>query len=116
MDTKGVIARFEAERQALALMDHPNIAKVLDAGSAETGRPYFVIELVKGVPIVDYCDTEKSTPGPGSICSWWCGDCCVRTRTEVSGGCPPWDTAQAGPIAKSLIRSPLDRSVVRHAV
>jgi len=59
MDTKQVIARFEAERQALAMMDHPNIAKVLDAGSTETGRPYFVMELVKGVPILDYCDTEK---------------------------------------------------------
>jgi serine/threonine protein kinase len=59
MDTKQVIARFEAERQALALMDHPNIAKVLDAGATETGRPYFVMELVKGVPLLDYCDTEK---------------------------------------------------------
>ncbi len=59
MDTKQVIARFEAERQALALMDHPNIAKVLDAGSTDTGRPFFVMELVKGVPILDYCDTEK---------------------------------------------------------
>jgi eukaryotic-like serine/threonine-protein kinase len=56
MDTKGVIARFEAERQALALMDHPNIAKVLDAGATETGRPYFVMELVKGVPIIEYCN------------------------------------------------------------
>jgi eukaryotic-like serine/threonine-protein kinase len=56
MDTKSVVARFEAERQALALMDHPNIAKVLDAGSTETGRPYFVMELVKGVPISTYCD------------------------------------------------------------
>ena len=56
MDTKQVIARFEAERQALALMDHPNIAKVLDAGTTETGRPYFVMELVKGIRITDYCD------------------------------------------------------------
>jgi WD40 repeat protein len=56
MDTKSVIARFEAERQALALMDHPNIAKVLDAGATETGRPYFVMELVKGIPINRYCD------------------------------------------------------------
>ena len=59
MDTKQVIGRFEAERQALAMMDHPNIAKVLDAGSTETGRPYFVMELVRGVPITEYCDTEK---------------------------------------------------------
>ncbi len=59
MDTRQVIARFEAERQALAMMDHPNIAKVLDAGATEHGRPYFVMELVKGVPILEYCDTEK---------------------------------------------------------
>ena len=56
MDTRAVIARFEAERQALAMMDHPNIARVLDAGATETGRPYFVMELVRGIPITDYCD------------------------------------------------------------
>ncbi len=56
MDTKSVIARFEAERQALALMDHPNIAKVLDAGATDAGRPYFVMELVRGVKITEYCD------------------------------------------------------------
>jgi serine/threonine protein kinase/formylglycine-generating enzyme required for sulfatase activity/dienelactone hydrolase len=56
MDTKQVVGRFEAERQALALMDHPNIAKVLDAGATDTGRPYFVMELVRGVRITDYCD------------------------------------------------------------
>jgi serine/threonine protein kinase len=56
MDTKSVIARFEAERQALAMMDHPSIAKVLDAGATDTGRPYFVMELVRGVKITDYCD------------------------------------------------------------
>jgi serine/threonine protein kinase len=56
MDTKSVIARFEAERQALALMDHPNIAKVFDAGATESGRPYFVMELVRGVKITEYCD------------------------------------------------------------
>ena len=59
MDTKQVIARFEAERQALALMDHPNIAKVLDAGATDTGRPYFVMEYIKGVPIIEYCDQER---------------------------------------------------------
>jgi len=59
MDSKQVIARFEAERQALALMDHPNIAKVLDAGTTEAGRPYFVMELVRGIAITDYCDQEK---------------------------------------------------------
>jgi serine/threonine protein kinase len=59
MDTRSVIARFEAERQALALMDHPNIAKVLDAGATETGRPYFVMELVTGVSITEYCDKNN---------------------------------------------------------
>src|SRR5262245_20356107 len=61
MDTQQVVARFEAERQALALMDHPNIAKVLDAGATETGRPYFVMELVKGVRITEYCDDNQLT-------------------------------------------------------
>jgi serine/threonine protein kinase/tetratricopeptide (TPR) repeat protein len=61
MDTKQVVARFEAERQALALMDHPNIAKVLDAGATESGRPYFVMELVRGIPITEYCDREHLT-------------------------------------------------------
>ncbi|MGH7970599.1 MAG: protein kinase domain-containing protein, partial [Limisphaerales bacterium] len=59
MDTRQVIARFEAERQALALMDHPNIAKVLDAGATATGRPYFVMELVRGIKITDYCDQNN---------------------------------------------------------
>src|SRR6516225_9753271 len=62
MDSRQVIARFEAERQALAMMDHPNIAKVLDAGTTEAGRPYFVMELVKGVPITRYCDQEHLPP------------------------------------------------------
>lgn len=61
MDSREVLARFEAERQAVAMMDHPNIAKVLDAGATETGRPYFVMELVKGVPITTYCD-EQTLP------------------------------------------------------
>ncbi len=61
MDSKQVIARFEAERQALALMDHPNIARVLDAGATESGRPYFVMELVRGIPITEYCDQHKLT-------------------------------------------------------
>jgi serine/threonine protein kinase len=59
MDTKNVIARFEAERQALAMMDHPNIASVLDAAATETGRPYFVMELVRGVKITEYCDKNN---------------------------------------------------------
>jgi serine/threonine protein kinase len=62
MDSRQVLARFEAERQALALMDHPHIAKVLDAGATPSGRPYFVMELVKGTPITKYCDDHKLTP------------------------------------------------------
>ena len=61
MDTKQVIARFEAERQALAMMDHPNIAHVLDAGTTESGRPYFVMDLVRGIPITEFCDKNKLT-------------------------------------------------------
>ncbi|MBL9171893.1 MAG: protein kinase [Verrucomicrobiales bacterium] len=63
MDTQQVVARFEAERQALAMMDHPNIAKVLDAGATETGRPYFVMELVKGIAITKYCTHENLPTG-----------------------------------------------------
>src|SRR5664279_175305 len=66
MDTKSVIARFEAERQALALMDHPNIAKVLDGGATESGRPYFVMELVPGLPITQFCD-EANLPTRGRL-------------------------------------------------
>ena len=62
MDSSQVIARFEAERQALAMMDHPNIAHVLDAGATAAGRPYFVMELVNGVPITKYCDDHHLTP------------------------------------------------------
>jgi serine/threonine protein kinase len=61
MDTRQVVARFEAERQALALMDHPNIAKVLDAGQTSSGRPYFVMDLVKGLPITEFCDQYRLT-------------------------------------------------------
>src|SRR5262245_56733962 len=59
MDTRQVIARFQVERQALAVMDHPNIAKVLDAGATKSGRPYFVMELVRGRPITHYCDENR---------------------------------------------------------
>lgn len=62
MDTRQVVARFEAERQALAIMDHPNIARVFDGGATPSGRPYFVMELVKGVPITDFCDQNHLTP------------------------------------------------------
>src|SRR5207245_368787 len=62
MDTRQVIARFEAERQALAMMDHVNIARVFDAGTTASGRPYFVMELVHGIPITKYCDDNRLTP------------------------------------------------------
>jgi serine/threonine protein kinase len=62
MDSKAVLARFEAERQALAMMDHPNIARVLDAGTTDGGRPFFVMGLVKGTPITRYCDEHRLTP------------------------------------------------------
>src|SRR5216110_3211486 len=62
MDTRQVVARFEAERQALALMDHPHIAHVFDGGETPTGRSYFVMELVKGVPITTFCDEQKLAP------------------------------------------------------
>ena len=59
MDSRDVLARFESERQSLAVMDHPNIAKALDAGTTDDGLPYFVMELVAGVPITEYCDAER---------------------------------------------------------
>ena len=59
MDTREVVARFEAERQSLALMDHPNIARIFDGGATESGRPYFVMELVKGIPLTKYCDDQQ---------------------------------------------------------
>ena len=62
MDSKQVVARFEAERQALAMMDHPNIARVLDGGTTENGRPFFVMDLVKGVPLTEYCDRNRLAP------------------------------------------------------
>src|SRR3954469_18313095 len=62
MDSKQVLARFEAERQALALMDHPNIARVFDGGASHSGQPYFVMELVKGAPITRYCDEHRLSP------------------------------------------------------
>jgi serine/threonine protein kinase len=72
MDTEQVVARFDAERQALAMMDHPNIAKVHDAGTTENGRPYFVMELVQGVPITEYCDKCNLTTdaGRGPLPRW----------------------------------------------
>ncbi len=95
MDTKQVIARFEAERQALAMMDHPNIARVLDAGATEAGRPYFVMELVRGMPITEYCDKARLSPRQlyRHPAPWQCSDgpslprLAVRPRT---GRTPAW--------------------------
>ena len=74
MDSAEVIARFEAERQALAMMEHPNIAKVLDAGATDKGRPFFVMELVRGIPITHFCDeralgTRERLALFGDVCS-----------------------------------------------
>ena len=68
-DSEQVIARIEAERQALALMDHPNIARVFDAGTTESGRPYFVMELVDGLPITKYCDVNRLSIANAWSCS-----------------------------------------------
>lgn len=66
MDSRAVVARFETERQALALMEHPNIAKVFDAGATPEGRPYFVREYVPGLPITKYCDKLRRTAAPAT--------------------------------------------------
>jgi eukaryotic-like serine/threonine-protein kinase len=71
MDSRTVLARFESERQALALMDHPHIARVLDAGSTEQGRPFFVMELVKGIPLTDYCDAFGEATGKAEEVQAW---------------------------------------------
>ncbi len=85
MDTKSVIARFEAERQALALMDHPNIAKVLDAGATDMGRPYFVMELVRGIKITEFCDENKvSTERRLNCSSRFAGPSSTRIRRASS--------------------------------
>ena len=85
MDTHQVIARFEAERQALALMDHPNIARVFDAGTTDAGRPYFVMELVKGIPITQYCDEHRLAACSGWNCSSPSATpCSTRTRRASS--------------------------------
>ena len=87
MDTKSVIARFEAERQALALMDHPNIARVLDAGATESGRPYFVMELVRGLKITRYCDQERLPPNAGLNSSFkFASPSSTRTKRASSIG------------------------------
>jgi serine/threonine protein kinase len=84
MDTREVVARFESERQALALMDHPAIAKVFDAGSTPEGRPYFVMEYVAGIP-TDYCDKHKlSTRQRLELSSWFAKACSTLTRKPSS--------------------------------
>jgi serine/threonine protein kinase len=118
LDSRQVLARFEAERQALALMDHPNIAKVLDAGATEQGRPYFVMELVKDVPITQFCDEHRLTPRERlelaiSVCqavqhaheNW------SRLPTPTAGylaSSDPPDSAPTGlrPLTIDLIRTP----------
>ena len=72
MDSRQILGRFEAERQALSLMEHPNVAKVLDAGTSDNGNPFFVMELVKGQPITAYCDQHHLTPGERLGCSCPC--------------------------------------------
>jgi serine/threonine-protein kinase len=64
LDSRSVLARFEAERQALALMDHPNIARIYDGGATDQGQPFFVMELVRGVPLTDYCDRNRLADPP----------------------------------------------------
>jgi serine/threonine protein kinase len=84
MDTRQVVGRFEAERQALALMDHPNIARVLDGGSTETGRPFFVMELVRGVPITQFCDDQKLGTRARLSCSSMCASPCITPTRRGS--------------------------------
>ncbi len=85
MDTRAVVARFEAERQALAMMDHPNIARVFDAGATDTGRPYFVMELVRGIPSRRSAIKTNSPPASGSSCSCRSArPCSTRTRRGSS--------------------------------
>ena len=87
MDTREVVARFESERQALALMDHPAIAKVFDAGSTPDGRPYFVMEYVAGMPITTYCDRHKLTLRSGWSSSFRSARACsmpIRKRSSIA--------------------------------
>jgi hypothetical protein len=99
MDTRQVVARFEAERQALALMDHPHIARVFDGGTTPAGRPYFVMELVKGLPITEYCDRNGlPVRGSGWGCSWTSAvECSTRTRRGSSTGTSSRATCWSSP-------------------
>ena len=85
MDTRAVVARFDSERQALALMEHPNIAKVFEAGATQEGRPYFVMEYVHGFPITDYCDRHRFTIKERlGLFMQVCEGCSMRTRRRSS--------------------------------
>ncbi len=87
MDSREVVARFEAERQALAIMDHPNIAKVLDGGTTDSGLPYFVMELIEGVPLTEYCDRNNlNTPSDLSYSQKSAERCSMRTRRVLFTG------------------------------
>jgi hypothetical protein len=97
MDTRQVVARFEAERQVLALMDHANIARVYDGGATTSGRPYFVMELVRGVPITEYCDQHQLTPrqrldatSSRPTCWWRCRTARRWSRSSTSAWPRPW--------------------------
>ena len=110
MDTRQVIARFEAERQALALMDHANIAKVLDAGATDSGRPYFVMELVHGVPITEYLRQE---PACRRASGWNCSSpvCQAVQHAHTKGDHPPRHQAdqRAGDAARRRAGAEGDR-------
>ncbi len=99
MDTREVLARFETERQALALMNHPNIARVFEAGATDEGRPFFAMEYVKGIPITEYCDRATSEhPGPTAA---------VRARSAAVSSTP---TRRASSTATSSRRTSWWRS------
>src|SRR5205085_2298870 len=91
MDSRQVIARFEAERQALALMDHPNIARIFDAGTTPSGRPYFIMELVHGVPITRYCAENPGAPGFRARLELFVCVCQAVQRYELLTGATPVD-------------------------
>ena len=94
MDTKEVIARFAAEEQALALMEHPNIARVFDSGATASGRPYFVMELVQGVPITEYCDQNNLTPRR-AVTSCSSTVCRAVQHAHQKGDHPPRSSSRA---------------------
>ncbi len=97
MDSRQVLARFEVERQALALMDHPNVARVLDAGATALGRPFFVMEYVPGEPITAYCDRQRLTIRGGSNSSSTCALQCntrIRKASSIATSLPPTSSSK----------------------